>query len=197
MLKRTAESASLSPIQDLMADLAADLIQNGGAEAERAGLAEVLLNRYARRLLGAPLEFAHQVPEVMDFVAERLALWTDSLPRESPYQDSRAEPVCGAGDCVGERIRANLRGRLEEEFEKFVATSPLYEAVFLREVLVQRNRAARSRDGEEPEFLLASCFEHELGSSDLFLRIPEKYAKEMRQYLSWLESLESDSKRGQ
>jgi hypothetical protein len=167
---------SLTDFQETVCNLAADLILNGGAEEDVANL--------LRATIGHSLHL--QFPEFDAWICERVAKdlpgWTKRISHLWP---ARSEPVESEQlpNTVTEMLRANLRGRIEEDFATFLAKARMHELHLMHDVLENFENSAGLSDNDSAESALAEAFMYELDSDDTYVKVPRDRVEAVEQFL--------------
>ncbi len=111
-----------------------------------------------------------------------LASWRNTR-RDSP---AAVEPKT-----VAERIRAEVREDVERQFEEFLDRGTPEEMRFLREVLTDHeSRSHLTPLSSDAEMALGQTFDFALGDSRVYLRIPERIADQVQDYVRALRAIE-------
>jgi hypothetical protein len=184
---RTASPAVAAPrpltdFQETVCNLAADLILNGGAEANIANL--------LRATIGHSLSL--QFPEFDAWHCERIAkVLPDWTKRISRFWPTKAEPA-GPGqlpNTVTGMLRANLRGKIEEQLATFLAKARMQELHLMHDVLENFENSAGGSGDESAESALAEAFMYELDSDDTYVKVPRDRVEAVEEFLETIDSI--------
>lgn len=173
---------TLTRTQEEMADLASDLLLNGGAYDDVNLLLTALLrHQYRRYSFGGRSEYNSPEKQEQGAAqhAERrrpqhyMSLFT-CWPKEAPIADGK--PVLPK--TVTEMVRANIRGSLEDAFDAFMTDSEGIEPCWLlNEILQDANN-----EGD-----LAKGIHYALDQSTVYVRVPLKHHERIEEFVEFLE----------
>jgi hypothetical protein len=186
---RTASPAPVAPpltdFQETVCNLAADLILNGGAEANIANL--------LRATIGHSLSLQFQEFDAWhcENIAKVLPDWTKRISRFSPTKSGPAEPG-QLPKTVNEMLRANLRGKIEREFAVFLAQARMQELHLMHDVLENFENSAGGSGNESAESALAEAFIYELDSDDAYVKVPREHVEAVEEFLKKLDESPAD-----
>lgn len=173
---------TLAPIQELLCELAGDLIVRGGNREESENLARVLLRHQFRTsmpgedALDDSTESSMRAWEYSEkWLPDWLAKWYTVLAKTAAPDP--AGPT--ARESVSERIRANFRSQLSGLMEEFVTEASPEELGFMIEVFEEWDSAhlVFSHGDAVQEIYIAEACSRALGEHEkdsIFVKVPER-----------------------
>jgi hypothetical protein len=186
---RTASPAPVVPqaltdFQETVCNLAADLILNGGAEADVANL--------LRATIGHSLNL--RFPECGCYSEDRIKLdlpeWLKMLSRYWPAKTQRKHPL---PTTVSEMVRANLRGNLGEKFDEFMSAARMHELYLMLEVLDSFDSITGGPDDEAAESVLAEAFMRQIESDHTYVKVLSDRVHLVEDFLETIDSIPDDA----
>jgi hypothetical protein len=172
----------LTPTQEEMADLASDLIMNGGSRQDLDPFVRVLLRHQFRKFICAQDTSEATVNEYANRWFEQHSVrlvkqWSDPIKR--PTADDTKPKT------VAELARANVRHELRDHFEDFFADArdgvePLW---MLNEILTYCT---------DTGYDLVKAFTAALDLDDTYVRVPWSQADKVRAFVKLIEEREAD-----
>jgi hypothetical protein len=175
---------TLTKTQEEIADLASDLILNGGAHEDvDLMLTALLRHEYRRFSFGGRSTF--RTPTQNDQLAhEHAARWLHDRYRHLSAHWPAAKPEAKdaqnapAPKTVAEMVRANVRGSLQNAFDEFMTDGHGIEpAWLLNEILEDANN-----EGD-----LALAIHYALDQSQIYVRVPVKHHERIQEFVEFLE----------
>lgn len=173
----------LTEVQEQVADLASDILLNGGAREDVDLLLTALLCHRVRRM-SPGRHFAATDPAK----ADRDANWSANYLAEKFYRglaqhwpERKDEPTniqeSPAPKTVAEMMRTNIRVSAREQFEEFITDSEGLEAVWLiNEVLKFRNCGAD----------IVEEFCDVMDRAEIYVRVPRKHKERIEEFVAFL-----------
>lgn len=175
----------LSATQEELADLASQMILDGGAQED----IELLLTALARHqyrnysfnhLDGGLPDFARRCKERVPLV---LARWNADLRQDwarKEVEHESASVSTAKYKTITDMVRADIRRSIRSEFEQFLSDREVEPIWALNEILEYVNA------GED----LGTAIYYVMDRADIYIRVPDVYAKQVREYVELLEGRE-------
>ena len=184
--KQKRATIELTPIQQHVADLASDLVMNGGhpADVDRLLIASIAHDQ-ERQFPDYPQDPQKRRQEAEAVARERLADWRLRLSRA--WREPSAAPERPLPSTVSEMARESARETLENHCYDFLRTASMEQIYLLRDVMNYWESSRRGPDDDSIESPLAEGFLFVLGSRDTFVRIPQKHLEHVRSFVAMLE----------
>jgi hypothetical protein len=175
---KTAPAAMpLTDFQETVCNLAADLILRGGMDEDVANLLRATIGHSLH------LQWPRFDAFKADHIANDLPEWQQRIARHWP---EKKDPQDALPTTVTEMLRANLRGKLEELFVRFLAKSRMHELYLMNAVLENFDGNARGPDITNAESVLAEALMSELSSDDSYLKVPSEHIEAVEDLLEKL-----------
>jgi hypothetical protein len=171
----------LTPTQDEVADLASDLIMNGGSQQDLSLFLRALLrHEYRKHGFGKKASTDHidaTVSQWLDRSSQRIMKqWPD------PIEGSNVEGV--KPKTVVEMAQANVRRELKDQFAEFLAREDGLEPIWLlNDILTYCTSAG---------YDLAEAFAVVMDADDIYVRVPWSQADKVRAFVKLLDDGESN-----
>src|SRR5260370_5668102 len=173
-----SKPATLAPIQELLCELAGDLIVRGGNREECENLARVLLRHQFRTGLGVQDESTESAMQAWDHSERNLSDWMGKWSKALSKTVRSAPESSATGESISDRIRANLRSHVYNLMESFAGGATPEELGFMSDVLVNwEDKHLLSHGDPVQEVYIADAFITSLGEYDgasIFVRVPER-----------------------
>jgi len=184
--KQKRPAIELTPIQQHVADLASDLIINGGhpADVDRLLIASIAHDQ-ERQFPDFPQDSQKRRQEAETVARERLADWRLRLSRA--WREPSAAPGRPLPTTVTEMARESAREALENQCYDFLRAANMGQIYLLSDVMDYWESSHLGPDDDSIECPLAEGFMYVLGSRDTFVRIPQKHLEHVRSFVAMLE----------
>jgi len=157
--------------------LAADLIMNGGHEADisnllRAASGHLIYLQFPRRDDWRDERIANDLPD-----------WLEQISRHWPMKnESQHQPPKTASELA----RANIRANLRRSFECFLGFSKLHDLYLLEHILQEVDGRSRGVCDEAAESILAEAFMQVLDSDNTYVKVPAGDIEAVEEFLKTL-----------
>jgi len=179
----------LTEIQEQVADLASDILLNGGAREDVDPLLTALLRHRMRRMSFNRGPDAIGADESNRSAHESAALLADKfyqhLAKHWPEKKDRSEhrPPKPVPNSVAEMMRANVRQSLREEFDAFLTDEAGIEPVWLLNQVLHLTNC-----GDD----LAEHFCGVMDVAGIYVRVPWEHKARVEEFVAFLGKGESD-----
>lgn len=187
------DPSRLSRTHELIIDAVTTMLTMGGHRDDVEGLLTAAMAHTRRRTFvkGVGLEDDDEkVAEVIaDFVNSDFDDWKQDLVF-AWRKNKRNDPPAFEPKTITDRIRANVREELTDQFEKFMGTASPEEQRFLAEVLVDYESRHSAAEVGEHELYLGMAFEYQLGQPRAHVRVPERLLDKVQKYVDALLAVE-------
>ena len=174
---------ALTDFQETVCNLAADLILNGGTEANVSNLLHATPGHSLQ------LRFQDHDSWREDHIERDLPEWQRRISRYWPAKADPVEPEHELPNTVTGMLRANLRGKLEEKFTEFLAKSRMHELYLMCGVLENFEQNSGGPDNDKAESALAEAFAYELASDDTYVKVPRDRVALVEDFLATMDSI--------
>ncbi len=184
-----AAEGELTDFQQLVCNLAADLIINGGEEQD--------LEKFLEGIFGHMMHPQFRGDEWWKdrYEDEKLPEWKQRLMR---YWPEAASPrtVENAPKTVSDMARENLRDRLRSRCREFRHKARMHELYLLDSVLDTFEATTGGADNPDAESILATAFIYELDSDHAYVKVQRDHLKMVEQYVKLLNEADPEVSRG-
>lgn len=172
----------LTAIQEELADLASQIILYGGLRQDvELFLTALIRHQYRHRsfVLAEHAEIvAIRQQDIVRWVASAYAELRKDWPATRGAPATVEQPVAST---VAELVRANVRDSLRDQFERFLTDENGIESAWLLNEILQYVES-----GDD----LTKAIYHAMDRAHIYIRVPNIYAKQVREYLELLEGKE-------
>jgi len=175
------QTRKLTDFQEIVCNLCADMILNGGEEADVSCLLAAVI--------GHSIHMRFPGYDAQKRIDLDLADWLKRLAR---YWPAKSEPKHEQPKTVTEMLRANLRGNLEDRFRDFMARARMQELYLMNDVLGNFESEGCSVDDEDAESMLARAFLMELCTDYSYLKIPDDHVEAVEEFLKHIDEAPAD-----
>ncbi|HUQ90818.1 MAG TPA: hypothetical protein VM120_03985 [Bryobacteraceae bacterium] len=181
-----SEPPPLNHMQELLCDLAGDLILNGGHREDVDNFITSMTCHYWRRLHPKyPTELDKREKDLNEHVETRREEWTRSLtrgwlPKAEPSDETPAPKS------LIEKLRTRYRSTLRDQFEDFLRYATPEEVRILSEVFSSHESNSTGPQFYDPEASLANAFMSEIGATSSYVRVPDEHLKLVLLYMKVL-----------
>lgn len=167
----------LTDFQEIVCNLAADLILRGGAAVNVTNL--------LRATIGHSLHLRYPDFDALteQHIAKSLPEWRQRISRHWPEQKDQQRT---APETITEMLRENLRGNLERLFGEFLARARMHELYLMRDVLGNFESDGGGVDITNGESVLARAFTDELSSDHSYVKVPIDHLEAVEDFLEKL-----------
>jgi hypothetical protein len=178
----------LTQTQEEIADLASDILLNGGRREDLIPMLSGLLrHQRRRRSYTGPREYrsaekAEQ--EVADYADSYKDQWYRDLAKLWPEKKVEVEDDSAGPTAVKAMVQADLRRWLRGHFEQFLTDTNGLEPIWLLNEVLEY---VESTSGD-----LAEAFAQAIGSADTYVRVPVEHKKRIEEYVEFLTKEKSD-----
>jgi hypothetical protein len=179
--RRAEESApwrkNLTPTQERFADLAADLILNGGDDEDVYLFLRAAMRHERRRIFPETLTGKYRITSPDEFANQHIGREFKSLARNWPERPAKAEDP--KPRTVKEMISVNVRRQLQDSFEEFMRDAEgLTDIYLLRDVFIDWISGHRE---------LGEAFSRVLETDQTYIQVPWKLERQVRQFVELLQ----------
>jgi hypothetical protein len=189
-MKQTTKKAAAPPIerphkdltriQEEVADLASDILLNGGTKEDVDSILTALLRHRYKRLSFAQRKPADEMEKEANAEASRYKeSYYQRLCKHWPEkrQETADEPI-GPERPVKEMVRANIRESLLDKVEQLLTDTDGIETVWLLNEIVENINS-----GEEPGEAISQV----LDRAEIYVRVPWQHKKRIEEFVAFLE----------
>lgn len=184
------ELRALAPIQQLVADLVADMLVNGShRKIIDQLLTAAIRHQFWRRW---PEDVEEQFPDLFNKPPVLLNDWRDDL--HAVWRETRKAPATEkpAPSTAADRIRFSIIETLRGQFDDFLTEGTPEEWWTMWDMLVTHHSTNLGSDNAN-EFPLAGAFEAALGEiRHIWIKVPESLRKRVLTYVECLEEAQID-----
>ena len=177
--------AELTEFQQLVCNLAGDLIINGGRKPDVENLIKATMSHSLH--LRLPWHKNDEWAEE-SAIDRDLPDWFQRISRHWPEKSKAAKSELP--ETVSEMIRANLRGDLRMRFEEFLGDARMHELYLLCNVFLSFESRTRGADNDAAESLLAEAFMYEIASNNRYVEVQREHVEMVEQYVALLDKAE-------
>ncbi len=181
----------LPKIAEIICDQVADLLTHGGHQDAVRWLILAALGHYERKRFGQwvdnPAELEKHVDEMLrrdlpDAHAELRMYWKQNQRKPA----TRPEPKT-----ITDQIRANVIGRVREEFDAFLCDATPEEHRLMYEILTTWRSSTHGTMNRGTEVTLGLAFSDQLDSpTRSYIKVPEKLVEQVEKYVQCLMAAE-------
>jgi hypothetical protein len=184
----------LSRTHELITDAVAELLTHGGHTDDINLLTYCTMAHTRRRTLGRLVEDPAKLGKlIQEFIESDMGDWKTDLAL-AWRQNKRAEPPAFVPATVTDRIRANVREDLIDQFKDFMSQASPEEQRFLYEVFGNFDSRHHCAEHGSDEIFLGDAFTFAIERSQCYMKVPEHLIDKVQAYIDALKAIEPSEK---
>lgn len=176
-------------MQKLVADIVGDMIARAANQTDMENLLSAVLSHRWKQLHGRSRDAADvslKIEQIDEFTKEHLDDWYFNM---SLGWGDRSGPMPAVTDAatISARIRADLRGGLRSDFDRFLNDATPEEIWLMKDVLGGWENNSLGADDNRQDIALAHAFAETFGQDEHYIKVPENKWSLVTDYLRLLD----------